>query len=154
MVTRFHVAMTTSIEFVQLHIGRLDGQFSAIWHRISPIDCKVHDDLFDLSHICPYPSKIFCQLDDHFDVLANDATEHLFQILQKRVQIKYLHLHNLATTEGQKLPCQTGCTVRSILYFIYISPQRVTFFEFDAGELAVAFDDGEEIIEIMGNTTR
>jgi hypothetical protein len=40
------------------------------------------------------------------------------------------------------------------LYFIYISPQRVTFFEFDAGELAVAFDDGEEIIEIMGNTTR
>src|SRR5271157_5334797 len=33
--------------FVERDVGRLDGQFAALWHGIAPVEGQVHDDLVD-----------------------------------------------------------------------------------------------------------
>src|SRR2546430_9269762 len=97
-------------------------------------------------------AKIVREDGSHFHVFANQAAEHFFEILHQRVEVEDLWLENLAAAEGQKLASERSGAIGGVIN------AGETAAEFMAGgaiqqELAVAANYGEEVIEVVRDTS-
>ena len=87
------------------------------------------------------------------DVLAQQAPQHLLEIAGERVQVEDVRLQHLSPAEGEELPCQARGAIGGIEYLLNI--RRVGAFTRQVGHhhRAVARDDGEKVVEVVGDAT-
>ena len=75
-----------------------------------------------------------------FDVLADQAVKHLFNIGNHRVQIQYARLENLPSAEGQKLTGEGSGSLTGLMNSFNVLAQWSPGADMTHGEFAVAFD--------------
>jgi hypothetical protein len=108
-----------------IHIAGFDRQSATVRHRVPRVYCKVQYYLFDLAGISLYASKIWVQKSVEFDILADQARQHLCHVQNYRVDIQNLWLQHLPPAKSQKLPRKRARPVARFLYLLDISSQWV-----------------------------
>ena len=103
--------------------------------------------------ICPavglHPAQIRLLTRGQLEMLADQAPQHFLHVGDDVVQVENLRSHDLAPAKGQQLARQRGCLVAGLQDF----PHILLFFGTKAilKNLAVAENDGEQVVEVMGN---
>src|SRR5262249_48397482 len=69
------------------------------------------------------------------------------------VKSEMLGMKDLAAAESEELACQGGGAVGDFTDLLAISPCGLTRVDLVDGEVGVALDDGEQVVEIVGDAT-
>ena len=80
--------------------------------------------------------------------------QHFSHIGDDVVQVQNPRGQHLLPAEGQKLARQGSCPVASFHNLVEVTPHRVVGVKTVQHQLAVPVDDGQEVIEIVGDSTR
>ena len=95
--------MLAHVVLIQRDIGGLDGQLAAVGHGVASVHGEVQDHLFDLAGIGFDPAQ-FLRVDRlQFNILADEAAQHLLQVGNHGVQIQHQRLQHLFAAERQQL---------------------------------------------------
>src|SRR5262249_17468787 len=145
----FDGEVAAGIAFVEHDIGGFDGEDSAFRHGVAGVDHQVHEDLLDLAGVGADGAKVGGQHQAEIDVFADEAPEHAAQAGDELVEIEHAGLQDLAAAEGEELRGQGGGPFAGLHNLFDGMAVRVLRAEIVEDELAVAGDDGEEIIEVV-----
>ena len=139
---------------IALGVGGFDGQFSAIRHGIAGIQDKVHQHLLDLSGIGHHPAKAHGAHNRKGHVFTQQPAQHPFHSADDLVQVQHLGLQRLLAAEREELPRESRCAVGGHTDLGEAAQQRVWLVQVLHGQIGVVDDDGEHIVEVMGNPAR
>ena len=90
----------------QHQIARFDAQLASFRHGVAGVHDQVHDNLFDKSRIgSDMPQQRF-QACFQFDIVSNQALQHLDQSGYDSVQVEHLGFWSLIPAEQQQLTRQ------------------------------------------------
>src|SRR4051812_43688359 len=93
--TRLDGDMSSDIFIVQVDIRCFNGEFAALWHRITRIDRQIQDDLFDLSGVCFDGSQVWRENGAELDIFADNPEQDLFYSRNDRVKAQGRRLQDL-----------------------------------------------------------
>src|SRR5260370_28280477 len=137
--------------FVKINIARLDGEFSAFWHRVARIHRKVQNYLLNLTGISFDASEIGLKRGAQIDVFSYETTQHLLHLGYDGLEIEDFRLQDLSATESQELTGQRRSTVAGLLYLFKVRQQWIFRLQTTHSERAEPSDNREEIVEIMSD---
>ena len=100
----------------QLHIGGLDGEDTALGHRIASVYGKVDENLLDLAGVGLHPSEGRVHDRADLDVLADEADEHGLDVGDDGIQVDDLRLEDLLAAERQELLSERGAASHRLAY--------------------------------------
>src|SRR5207244_6196248 len=129
--------------------SRFDYQLSTARHSIASVDRQIHDHLFHLPWICSYAAQPRIERTDQIEVFTDYPSDHLAYVLDHRVEIDYLRLKDLLSTECQKLACQFGRPHPRFSDLFDLFVYRVVFANPSAVELAVAYNSRVHIVLVV-----
>ncbi|MGC4064934.1 MAG: hypothetical protein QM784_09885 [Polyangiaceae bacterium] len=98
---------------------------TTLLHCVARIDHEVHDDLFELALIRHHHAEIMGEPSFDGDVVANEATQHLFDVGHHLIEIECPGLQDLFATERQQLPDEDSRPLASLSYFIDVGAEGV-----------------------------
>ena len=87
---------------------------------------------------------------DELDVFTDQTAEHLFDTRDHPVDADRPGVHHLLAAEREQLTRESGGALGGIADFLYILPSWISRLDVAEQQRAVAHDDGEEIVEIVG----
>ena len=131
---------------------RSDRDGAAVRHGIARVDCQIDEDLFELAGINSDGPREFIEVGNQLDPGADEAAQHFSQRRNGGVRAKDLRRDDFFATEHQQLPGQRGGLFAGPDNFIRqagIAPG-----ESRAQNFRVAVDDGQQVIEIVGDAPR
>ena len=85
------------------------------------------------------------------DVLSDEPAEHRRQVADQRVDVEHLRLEDLLAAEGQELARQAGRALGRPPDLLHVVGQRVALLQHAPDQVAVAHDDGQEVVEVVGD---
>ncbi len=128
----------------------LHPQVTPSRHGIAGVHREVDDRLFKLNPIHPHRSDRRVEGELELDVLADDASEQRGDTLDRRVQVDDLGLQHLTTAERQQLPGEVSGAPPSLPDLAQKLSGRGVSDQLE-GELGATVDDGQEVVEVMGD---
>ena len=134
---------------VNLTVDGFNDQSASFQHRVTGVYNQVHYYLFDLSGVCPYSPERCVQPDYNLDVITNQTAEHFIHSGHQVVQVQHPGLKHLFAGEGQELFGQRGGTLSARGYPFQFLARRFALLELHRGDLAVAEDGRQQVIEIV-----
>ena len=146
--------MLARVVFVQFHIRRLDGELAPFRHGVAGIDDEVHQDLLDLSGIGLQPPQLLIKDGDEIDILSDETSEHLSQIVHDGIQVDHFRLQHLTPAERQKLSGQCAGLFTGLLDGVQFPANRIGFAHIRQQDLRISRDDGQQIVEVMRDAAR
>jgi hypothetical protein len=156
VLPRTHVGILAAIGVVEIGVAGFDGQFAAVRHRIAGIDGEIEDCGFELRRIGfdrPDPASA-----DDFErhIFAERAAEKIRQPVEQPIDVDRGRIERLLPGERQQ-PLGQGCRALRAVHRAgnalgELQVHRVgPGFELALRRLQIADDDGEQIIEVMGD---
>ncbi len=146
--------MVTGIPLVEGHVVRLDRDLAALRHGVAGVHDEVHDHLLDVTTIdFDMAERRRCQ-GHELDVFPDDSLQHLVDIGEHVVQVEHVRLGHLLSAEHQKLFREVRGSLTGLADFLEIVAHAVIALQIDQHELAVAQDDGKDVVEVMSNAAR
>ena len=88
------------------------------------------------------------------NILSDQSLQHLFHISDDGIQVQNARRQHLLPAEGQKLARHGSCPVAGFLDFLQMIPYWVVGVKTVQHQLAVPNNDGQEVVEIVGDSTR
>ena len=141
-----------ALPIAHLATANLNRNPASIGHGVTRINRQIHENLPNLHRIGLYIDRVVAGLGHQRNLFADQPGKHLLRILQRRVQVEQHRLRLLFFAEAQKLAGDerglAGCTYH--LLRILGGLRRIRIGNDKAG---IAIDDGEQIIEVVGNTS-
>ena len=125
----------------------------AAGHGVARVDHEVHDDLLELTGVREHAARPSLRDDRELDVLPNQPPEHRLEALDDAREVEHARLEHLLAAEREELAGQrwprarrasstsVEVAARGIVRLADVEEQRV----------AVARDDGEEVVEVVGD---
>ena len=142
------------IRLVEIDRRRLDGQLAALRHGVTGVHRQVHDDLFDLARIDFHMPKVRVENGFQVHVLPDQAPEHVLGAPDNAVEVQHLDFHHVFTTEGQELASQRSGPLPGLVNCLQRVVRGVARSKVRQEHFAGPRDDGQQIVEIMGDTAR
>ena len=99
--TGLDVEMRDGVGLVDEDILGLDGDRSAVWHRVSGVDDEIDKDLVELPRIAPYGAGVPVEIDDEPHVFADQLTNHGFEAVDRGVEAEDPRPDHLLAAERQ-----------------------------------------------------
>src|SRR5207244_12925373 len=93
-----------------------------------------------------------CGLHLEPDVLADHTLEHPLDVGDDLVEVEYRGLHHLSASEGQQLPGEVGCAIGRAHDAGQAGSRVAAVVQLSLGELRVAPDREQEIVEVVRDT--
>ena len=146
--------MGFDVAVVELGIGRLDRELTAVRHRVPGIHREIQDHLVELGRVDAHLADTGRGTDAEVDPFAEQAPKHRGDRKDRRARVENARREDLSAREGEQLTRELGgpirrgddlVEVRSIVD--QIGRQMV------AHELGVAADGRQHVVEVMGNAT-
>lgn len=132
-------------------MGGGQGQVPAARHRVLGVEGEVDDRRFELPGIGEGGPEAALQLGRDLDILAQGAPQELAHAEDQRVAVDLDRMQRLAAAEGEKALRQFGAALAGrqdrIDQALEIGPRLQRFRE----DVAIADDDGQQIVEVMGD---
>ena len=136
---------------LQSSIRSADGDLAAVRHGIARVDRQVHHHLFGLPGIGLGAAELRVERGDELDVFANEPAHQLRHVVDHEIQVEDSGRQHLLAAEGQQLAREAGGAVGGFLHFFHAGAQRIAGLHLVEHQLAVAFDDGEQVVEVVGH---
>ena len=120
-------------------------------HGVACVDYQIQNNLFDLSGVGFYAVQLRIQHEREFDVLLDQASQHLVEVADRLVDIQDHGLDHLLTAQHQELARERGGTVAGLLDLL--QAPAIGFGQIGTLEqqIAVAVNHGEQVIEVVGH---
>ena len=125
-----------------------------MWHGVPGIHHEVHDHLCKLGGVGPDIAQSLSRRDHQLDVLANQAPQHVLHARDHRIHVQDDGVLYLLSTEGQQLARQRYGPLSGMQDLAQIRAQRVPIARLRQRELGRAVDDGQQVVEIVGDAPR
>src|SRR5690606_20302833 len=93
--TGLDLKVLACILLIQNDVGRFDGQFTSLRHRIPGVNSQVHYHLFDLPRISFDRPQLRFEDGLQHNILSDQTVEHLFHIHDDLVEIQHSWLEDL-----------------------------------------------------------
>ena len=116
--------MSAGIIFIEVYVVRVDGQGSTFGHGIAGVDNQVQQHLLDLAGIGLDLPQVRRGLRHQFNILANQAMQHLVQIDNQFVQVDPAGFNDLPAGESQQLTGEVRRAFGALLDALEIGTQR------------------------------
>jgi hypothetical protein len=124
-------------------------------HRVTCVDDEVEDDLLQLARVGPDAAGLGGQLGDDVDVLADQPPQHRVHPGDDLVQVDDLRLEDLLAAEGEQLARQCRRPVGGKLDLVERRGERgIAAVDLRAGDVAVAADRQQQVVEVVGDPAR
>ncbi len=136
------------------HVGRLDGQPAALWHRIAGIGRQVEEHLAELGRVGIDSGEAGAEAQLKRDVLADQPAQDGAGVGHDGVEVEDARLQDLAPAEGEQLLGERGGALARLGDLGDVRAVRRSGRELLQEDLAEAIDDGEQVVEVMGDATR
>ena len=143
--------MERRVGLVELDFGSLDRQLPALRHGVAGVDRQVEQHLLDLARVGSHGAQALLQRRDELDVLADQPSQHLVRVAHDLVQVDDARLEHLLAAEGEELPRQVGRAMRGLVDLGQLHPRRVLRLQPSGGELRVAQDGRQQVVEVVGD---
>ena len=144
-----HFYAVLHILLIESHVGRLDGQLAAVGHCVARVDRQVHEHLLDLPGVDADTIEGPGWTELQFHILADEPSEHLGGVLDQLIEIDHLGPEGLLPAERKELPRQPGRAVAQLADLGQITVDLGALLHLIEGERGVAFDAGEQVIEVV-----
>ena len=92
--------------------------------------------------------------DAHLHGLPHQALQHRPHPLHHAVEIQHARLQDLLAAEGQQLPGQSRGAFPGLMDLLEVGPQRIARAQVGEQQLAVAVDDGQQVVEVVSHAAR
>ena len=129
-------------------------QASASGHGVAGVDGQVDDGLLQVVGVGANGIERIGQAQLEFDILADQAAEHFFGAGDDVVDIDHGGLHHLAAAEGQQLAGDGSGAVGGFKGFFKVAAQFGASRQVIQNHPAIAADDGQHVVEVVGHATR
>ena len=144
--------MGRRVLLVDVHVRGLDRQLASLRHRVARVDDEVHEHLLDLTWVGLHAPEPRFEDGDDLDVLADQAAQHLVHFAEDVVQLKNSGLEKLLPAEREQLAGQRAGSVGRLGDLLdVLANAGVSFSETVEGELAVAADRGQQVVEVVSH---
>ena len=128
-----------------------DDQLSTTRHRIAGIDAEIDDDLLDGATVGMNLRQIGTAIGFEKDVFADEFPEHCAGALDDFAEIDAAELHDLLAAESEQLPDEIGSPLGGLADFADGFGVRAHFAELHEEHAGMAINNGQDIIEIVGD---
>ena len=143
--------MRPRVLLAELDVGDLNRQRTACRHGISRVHGKVQDDLLYLPAIGLDGRQLGPQAQHHLHVFPDEASQHRPHVGQHDVQVEQRRLDDLLAAERQQLARECRGAHARLLNLGEIDPAPIVGIEIVQQQLAVAQDDGQQVVEVVGH---
>ena len=133
---------------VVAHRARLDRQRPAGRHRVAGVDGEVHDHLLDLRAVGEHGRQPLVGQHRDLDVLADQPPQHRQQRGGHLAEVERDRVEDLLAGEGQELARELGGALGGALDLGQLVGARPGA-DPPAGDLAVAADHGQQVVEVV-----
>jgi hypothetical protein len=137
------------VGLVEVDVAGLDGEPTAVGHRVAGVEDEVHDHLLDLPGVDLDVVKVGGGDDVQLDVLADDAREHAPRLRERLVEVDDAWREHLPPAEGEELLRQLRGSQPGRADLRRLDAHRVLCLEVAQHQVRVADDHGEEVVEIV-----
>jgi len=141
--------MRERVLFIGDDIVGFNDEFSAAGHGVGGVDGEIEKDLFDLTGVGEDAAERIAAAHVEFDVFAKKSLEEAAGFHDEVVEIEDAGLKQLPAAESKQLAGERGGAVGDFADLLAIGPGGIGGLDLIEGEVAVALDDGEEIVEIV-----
>ena len=138
--------------FFEMYICGLDLELPAFRHRIQGVDDEIHQHLFDLAFVGFDAQESVAEIEDQFDIFADERLKHDVHVADDGIQVEYLRLENLFAPKSHQLPRHRCRLLRRIVDQEQLRPHGVVAAQAAEKNFAASDDDGKKIVEVMGDT--
>jgi hypothetical protein len=139
------------VGLIEIHIGCHDRQLAAPGHGVAGVHREVHDDLLDLPGIDQRLLEIGRGGDRQLHVFADDAVEQVPRPDHDVVEVDDPRAQHLLAAEGQELTREPRGALPGRLDLLDVGADRVVGREIPDQHRAIAEDDGEQVVEVVGD---
>ena len=130
------------------------NQRPALWHGIARVDHQIDDHLLQLPRVGQHAPQIVGKVGAECDMLADQALEQRRDARHHRVQVDHAGDQHLLAAEGEQLAGERGGTPGGIADLCDVVLEWVIAANFLEQHIGVAENDGEEIVEVVGDAAR
>ena len=134
--------------------GGFDGDTATLGHGIPGIGGQVHQDLLDLDRVDADAAEPLPGDEVEFDVFANQAVQRPSDVGDDGIQVDDAKCLYLFAAEGEQLPGQLRGSAGGGEYFLKLVLDRASRNDRIQGQFGIAGDDGEQVVEIVGDSAR
>ena len=133
-----------------------DHDAAALGHGVAGVDHQVHHRLLDLPGIDREIPQFGIERRRQRDALADQAAQHRLQVAHDLVQVDDARLQHLLAAEGEQLPRQRRGLVAGLLDLVdrHLGVAGCQFVRRLAQQRGVTVDDGEQVVEVVGDAAR
>ena len=147
-----HRRVSGGVLLVDVDVARLDRQLPAVGHGVARVDGEVHDDLLELTRIGFDASQSGLQRRHQDDVLADQSPQHVVHLRDDGVEVEDPRLEHLLPAEGEELAGEGGGALRRLEDLAPPSAAaRSSRDQAPQDDVAVADDDAEDVVEVVGD---
>ena len=129
--------------------GRLERERTAVRHRIARIDDEIQNDLLQLSAVGEHHAGRGVAAIHEGDLGSNQPAQHRFGAAHDVVDLDRHRLQHLTPAEGEELAGERGPPVRGTPDLADVAREVGVVVRLREDQLAVADDDGEQIVEVV-----
>jgi sodium-dependent dicarboxylate transporter 2/3/5 len=135
-------------------VGGLDAERAPSRHRVACVHREIEQHLLELARVGVDASGAGAEREQQVDVLADEPPEDRTHLAHRAVEVEDLPLQHLLAAEGQELAGEPGRAIRSLLDQVHVLPEGIVRLEPSQEQCAAPGDDGEEIVEVVGDPAR
>src|SRR6266480_1528078 len=132
---------------------RLEAECSSCGHRVARIHRQIQQDLLHLIAVRHDPAEISTGPNVNMNVLTDEAGKKIGYFHNGVVKVEDRRLEDLLAAESQQLAHEGLRAVRALHDFRYFAAETVITGLGWKGQLRIAADDGQKIVEIVRDTT-
>ena len=132
---------------------RLHVESAAVGHRVGRVDHEVHHHLLHLPGVGLDEPGVRRPRDRDRDVRRDDATEHRLVVSDDVIDVDRPRRALLGSGEREQLPRQAHGALGGRPDLAKVMPARVLLLEVGQQEVRVAANDGEQVVEVVGDAT-
>ena len=131
--------------------ARLDGQVATVGHRIAGVDAKVYERVLELVPVGAAEARPVAGQRVQHDRLAQRALQEAFEVGDEFVDVDRAGFENLLAREVEQTAGEFGAAARRAHDLVEARHRLGVVAQRAHEELQVAHDDGEQIVEVVGD---
>jgi len=151
VVTKLDRGMKMRVVVIDEEVLRFEGEPAAKGHGVAGVDGEVQENLFELAGVGFDAAERITEAQAEFDVFANETAEKLAHVGDEFVEVEDFGLKDLHAAEGEHLAGEGSGTVGSFANLLGAAVEGIFWLQMVEKQVAVAADDGEEIVEVVGD---
>lgn len=135
----------------ELQVFCSKGEAAAVEHGVTSVNGEIDDKRLELAAIGTNLAGGLRQVAVGFNGVAHETADQGHHLLKDNIEIERLGGSDILAADGEELIGEADGALGALNYLLDIFLERVFGLETGADEAAIAGDDGEKVVEVVGH---